>query len=282
MKKIYILLLVALVLIAVGLILYDNRDAPDGEMTLLEQCLAQDYSYKKIVCLEPYFIELTHASSAENAMREAQALQQEGMIDDCHLIAHFIGGANLEKNNDDIGAALASCSLGCIEGCFHGVLEEYVGERISNPQLTAELPGLCATVAADPTEHSQCVHGIGHGLLAHGYSPIVDAADACSVFSGDFLQSSCLGGVFMENMAQYLTLDEAPLREKIPIVCSEVASDPRLMPRCLDAIGEGLMFYTGHDMTRSKTLCQQLSEEYIEACQLGVEREAKNFLNIDE
>jgi len=241
-------------------------------------CLEKSFSYEKIECLMPYFKMLTEKINASYAVQKAQQFVKEGVIDDCHLIAHEVGEGTFEKFDFDIAKSFASCANGCIEGCYHGVVETYVGQNYENPKkIISELVRTCDSVPLSALLRRQCIHGAGHGLLANGRMPIQEAIATCHLFEASDA-STCLGGLFMENMNTYLLLKESYLQEVLRSICSDVVATKdiaKFTTMCFEAIGEGLMFYTGHDLEKSKFLCESLEVfDYVESCQKGAELEA--------
>ena len=147
-----------------------------------DECLVLPRGYERIHCLQPYFEALTYEASAEIAISRAEELKTEGVIDDCHLSAHFVGEANLEKHNWDLGKAFSRCSFGCLEGCFHGTLEAYISQRTEPVDFSTEITTVCNDLGSTPKLKRQCIHGIGHGLLAHNYLPLVEAVEMVPTF----------------------------------------------------------------------------------------------------
>jgi hypothetical protein len=233
---------------------------PEGQAHLLEACEAHGETYEKTICLEPYFAEITKRESAAAAVARAQEMEHQGLISDCHLIAHFVGEANLEKHGNNLGQALSTCSTDCIQGCIHGAVQTYVSQKDSFEEFIAELDILCDGVSDDPWLRRQCVHGVGHGFLTGGFLPLGQAIEACDKFQGKEV-NTCLNGLFMEHMQGYLHLPEPELTAEIPKICAKVVAMGKdvLTTFCFDAIGEGLMFYTAHDLRKSLGLCGRLA-----------------------
>lgn len=251
-----------------------------------KECFNKESEYDKWLCFKPYFRELVDKVSPEYAMTEAKMLKEREIIDDCHLNAHFIGEAALEKYDFDVGNAFASCGFGCIEGCFHGVMERYVRYEADPYSVTSKVKNMCDTVSSpnsliESLLKSQCAHGIGHGLVAHNFLPVSDALAACR---GLDYWGRCNGGVGMEHVEQYLALEENELKEVLPKICKpflELDDDPGAVFSCMDIIGLTLMWYTKHDLARSKKICEELEDpEYIEVCKNGAE--AEEVLNLKE
>jgi len=227
-------------------------------------------------CLRSYFQELTITDSATVAFSEAKRLNDQGVIDDCHLAAHFIGEASYEKFSGDTGKAFALCPLGCIQGCQHGVMEAYVASLEDSSLEISAIANVCDSVSTDTLLREQCVHGVGHGILQ--YAGDIELAFAlCDEFNKSDSREECLGGVLMENVDQHLLLSESELKKVLPDLCEAARKNRNLLQTCLETIGEGLMFYTGHDLDRSKQLCRVLPKQDWLGCYNGAEVEF--FLN---
>ena len=263
-----------------GPALTHSPETSDKEsMRSMKECLALPHSYKKMVCLEPHFRALTRTQTAEIALLKAKKFQRTDNIDDCHLIAHFIGEEVLNKHSADLGKALAECSMDCNQGCVHGAVQTYISEKSDTDNITADLISVCDTVSYDNRLRRQCIHGVGHGLLTGGLMPIAEAIESCHRFKGREI-SICLGGTFMENMQSHLLIPEAQLRAELPLICNEVAQmgNERYLRWCADHIGGGLMFYTGHDLEKSYRLCRLLPADQRPMCMVGIFGESKDVL----
>jgi len=244
--------------------------------SLPKECFDKAKEYDKWICFKPYFEELVNKVSPAYAMVELKNFKNRKIIDDCHLNAHFIGEAALEKYDFDVGKAFASCEFGCIEGCFHGVMEGYVRYEADPYTVTSKIKNMCASVSSSNQEvenllRSQCAHGIGHGLVAHDFLPVDEALVACR---GIDYEGRCMGGAIMEHIEQYLSLEEDKLKEILPEICKPFLEldDPAAVFMCANNIGIALMWYTKHDLTFSKKLCEELeTPEYIQACKISAE-----------
>jgi len=225
-----------------------------------KECLSQPDGYEKWDCMSPYFKDLVYRASVGEAMAEAIKFKEERVVADCHLFGHAIGETSLEKNNFDVGKAFSSCVHGCSDGCFHGVMEGYISNKAEPYSVVSEIQNVCDSVGTGFVLKRQCIHGMGHGLLAHGYLSFPEALDACGVFAPEWVPQ-CWGGVVMENMDQYLLLDldEDDFRKVIPKICEQVESiNPKLIEGCFDSVALGFLYYTDYDLRRSEDLCEEL------------------------
>ena len=226
--------------------------------------------YKKWSCFIPYFKAITQRVSTVAAMAEAKRLEKSGAVSDCHLFSHVIGETSVERYNFDMGQAFSSCEFGCSDGCFHGVMERYVRYTADPSNVASKVPSMCDSVGTDLVRTRQCIHGIGHGLIAHGFLPLQNAIAACESLDQEW-QLHCIGGLTMEHIDQYLErkLSESDFKAMLPGLCAPFEStEPSFkMNYCLFQVALGVMYYTGHNVEHSRKLCEELyNQEYVRAC----------------
>ncbi len=247
--------------------------APSSSTSAADTCAATTpKTLERVTCLEGYVRTLTLETSATEAMCRAKALALDGVVDDCHWLAHVIGKANLEKAKGDVGKAFSTCPLGCSEGCYHGVISTWLAGR-DKSTIARDLLAVCKDFANGSVERRQCIHGVGHGLLMNGSMTLASAVAACRSSSEAFFVDTCLGGVFMEHVAESTQgYPAAQLLEHLSSLCPGLS--PADTATCSEAIGEGLMFYTGHDLPKSLALCKGVTDAYRASCEAGARDES--------
>ncbi len=114
---------------------------------------------------------------------------------DCHQRAHDMGRVAYEE----FGAAAFSLSgHECHSGGYHGATEAFFRDR-GTSHLESDIAIVCGATLNDFFRH-QCVHGIGHGLMAWTSYELPDALELCELLAAVTDQGSCYSGVFMENV----------------------------------------------------------------------------------
>jgi hypothetical protein len=119
----------------------------------------------------------------------------------CHPIAHAIGRAAVQKY-PDVSSAYEHGDSYCWSGYYHGVLEAVVA-NIGRENVPDELNTICANIPGKDRysfDYFNCVHGLGHGLMAFTNDELPDSLKLCDRLSGNWENRSCYGGVFMENI----------------------------------------------------------------------------------
>lgn len=120
--------------------------------------------------------------------------------EDCHQAAHYLGRAAYEEFGP---AAFALSSHECQSGSFHGATEALFASR-GTANLEEDVATICAA-ADNPFFRHQCIHGVGHGLLAWTSYELHDALPLCDRMPTEADKGSCYSGVFMENVVGGLT-----------------------------------------------------------------------------
>lgn len=123
---------------------------------------------------------------------------------DCHNRAHEMGRRAYELLAAE---AFKQCGIECHSGCRHGATEAFFADK-GTADLTGSVRVLCGE-EQDRFGMHQCVHGVGHGLMAWYDYGLYDALGACDLIGHSSNQESCYSGVFMENIVGGIVRDEA-------------------------------------------------------------------------
>ncbi len=113
----------------------------------------------------------------------------------CHDRAHETGRYAYELFESQ---AFKLCSSECHSGCYHGATEAFFNDK-GTDQLEKNMSLLCSSDSNRFFKH-QCVHGIGHGLMAWTSYELFEALSNCDLLRAYNDQWSCWSGVFMENI----------------------------------------------------------------------------------
>lgn len=86
----------------------------------------------------------------------------------------------------------------CQAGSMHGAIEALFADR-GTSRLAEDIDAVCSN-AQNPFVRHQCLHGVGHGLMAWTTYEIHEALELCDVVGDEGSRGSCYSGVFMENV----------------------------------------------------------------------------------
>ena len=182
---------------------------PAAELPSLEAIKSCMNSREGAECLDQLFREALKNHSTLDILRLVQRLEAEDpeFRRDCHPVVHAIGRETYRLKGN-IHDSFSACDQTCHSGCYHGAVERFLrGDNIyaevDKHPSTAELKQKAA-VACDPNIpfrlRFQCLHGLGHALLFFSRYQLVQSLGVCDVLPESWSQSSCYGGVFMENV----------------------------------------------------------------------------------
>ena len=170
---------------------------PDAAFETPQNIAAQDYvDLLKDDVLMVRFIKRYGPEQTVKILKDS-----ENYIDvDCHQRAHDLGRAAYEEFG---AAAFGLSGHECQAGSFHGATEALFASR-GTANLEEDVATICA-VADNPFFRHQCVHGVGHGLMAWTTYELHDALPLCDRMPTETDKGSCYSGVFMENVVGGLT-----------------------------------------------------------------------------
>jgi len=119
----------------------------------------------------------------------------------CHAITHAIGQAAMAQYGD-VAAAFRYGDNACGSGYYHGVMQGFALTR-GRTTLLSDLDAVCAGVPGKERkslDYFNCVHGLGHAVMAVRDDALFDALHDCDGLTGAMEQNACVTGVFMENL----------------------------------------------------------------------------------
>ena len=197
----------------------------------------------------------------------------------CHAITHHIGRAAFAKYSG-IPEAFAHGDDFCASGYYHGVLQGYTSGA-GRASLLANLDAVCAGVPGKERhslEYYNCVHGLGHGIMAMTGDSLFEALRDCDGLTGTVEQDACHNGVFMENLivdgehgghfSRYLKPSE-PLYP-----CTAV--DNRYKVACFDIQTSYALGATRGDFAEVFALCAKIEAPFRVTCYQSLGRDASS------
>lgn len=275
----YLILLGLLLIGVLGVSAYRNRQQiAQSNNTNNAACTQLTNTIEISGCYAKQLAAQTATVPAINLLNEARKLQQTRVITDCHVIAHAIGNALLTKHQGDIGASFLECNHNCVDGCFHGVMENTVkNQRDTGQDMTAFITNACNPFT-EPLTRRQCVHGLGHGIMGHGGLTLAQATDTCIAAFSTIGFEPCTSGVLMEYIAQKLYDSPTELQSTVAKACDEAEAIDKggktgFLPACANALGQELMLFTGYDLKQTLSLCNTLSEAQATVCTWSANQE---------
>jgi hypothetical protein len=113
----------------------------------------------------------------------------------------------------------------------------------------------------------QCDHGLGHGLMLYTAYDLPRALDFCHGLDTKFDQSSCTGGVFMENMSSSFGIRSKWLNRKdllYPCDGKVVRESDRLY--CYGIIAQRILPAVGYSWAKVAAWCRRAPAAWVDQC----------------
>ncbi|MDP2676492.1 MAG: cupredoxin domain-containing protein [bacterium] len=196
----------------------------------------------------------------------------EPQYGDCHNAAHEAGRLSYKLVG---GEAFQACSAECHSGCYHGATESFFQDKgIKN--LDENLSLLCSEGLNSFFSH-QCIHGVGHGLMAWSDYDIHEALRICDTLPDG--QASCHSGVFMENIVGGLSSEAGHFTEYLSddphMPCTVV--EEQYKAACYFYQTSRMISLFGGDFSKVAAACASLDLQYQPACFLSMGRDVGGY-----
>ncbi len=246
---------------------------PDG--TVLEDCSAGDAR-----CLEQAFGNLAFQRGPKEALaRFDQAIQADKTVEaGCHRIAHTIGSAALARFDGDVPKAFSLGSSSCWSGYYHGILERAFTGATTKDEVAAAARAVCKDDDIRRTTFLayQCVHGLGHGLMIRSGYDLPYSLSVCDRLATGWDQTSCTGGVFMENIASTYGVKSRWIRDDDPVYPCQVV-DERHKLYCYLMVTSRVNQLNGYRWKQTAAVCSKVERGWVATCFESYGRDASGF-----
>ena len=228
-------------------------------------------------CIEQGYGNLAYYDGPKVALsRFEQAIAQPGAVEgNCHRIAHAIGAASLAHFKGNVGPAFAAGTAACWSGYYHGVVERALVD-VKDDELPKAARGMCddPDLRAGPSfTLYQCVHGLGHGLMIYSHYDMPRSLKVCDALNGNWDQTSCTGGVFMENLSSSYGVKSKWLRDNDLIYpCNTVAERHKIY--CYLMVTSRILPTVGYDFAKASKICRTSEKNWVATCFQSLGRDA--------
>lgn len=229
-------------------------------------------------CLQQHYQDLTKSKGPAVAFVELKAAYNSDVSvkADCHPLTHVIG-RTAALTSKSIGEAFTHGDQFCSAGYYHGVMETYLS-KIGPKDLPAKLISVCADIKAKAPyafDHYNCVHGLGHGIMAVQGNDLFKSLQLCNSAGNNWEQQSCQGGVFMQNVMANLTPGDhtAYLKPDKPMYpCTDVQDNAK--SQCYGMQSSYALEQSGQNFSVVFAECKSIAGDFRTDCYQGLGRDA--------
>lgn len=251
----------------------DTQQIKLGAVPTCAGASAEDFK-----CWRDRYQQMVAQQSPKEALSDADKNYKESSYfkSNCHQIVHVIGRAAGNKYEHVAEAYKMGGDL-CWSGYYHGVLEA-IATKIGPDKIVAQLDGICASLRNEAQykfPHYNCVHGLGHGLMAVQNNELFQSLESCDQLNDQWERSSCYGGAFMENVMSEFNPDHYSkyLKNDEPLYpCTAVAS--KYKEQCYLMQTSHALKLVNYDFTSVFSLCEAVETPYNSTCFVSLGRDA--------
>lgn len=197
------------------------------------------------------------------------------IVAQCHPLTHVIGREAALKFSTP-GEAYKDGDGYCWSGYYHGVLETFL-DKIGRENLPSEIDTVCDNIEGKESysfDYYNCVHGLGHGVMAITDTELFQSLDYCKLLTGWWERQSCASGVYMENVIvdglNHFTKYLDPQRPLYP--CTE--SPEEFKNTCYLMQTSYILKVNGGDFADTYGWCEKAEENYRATCYQSLGRDA--------
>lgn len=252
--------------------------APKNSIAITEiPKICEGEDSQKFDCYEKYYDNLTSTKGVKAAFDDLKLrYPKNGYIQSqCHPITHVIGNS-AALIYPDVGVAYSKGDSFCWSGYYHGIMEGVV-ENSSIEEVAKGINKICDSVDGKDRysfDYYNCVHGLGHGVMASNQNELFDSLKFCDNLIGEWERSSCWGGVFMENIiVDNKNRFTKYLRPSEPLYpCSGV--EDKYKGTCYLMQTSYMLKVTGGDFVKVFDLCEEAGVDFRVLCFNSLGRDA--------
>jgi hypothetical protein len=235
-------------------------------------------------CWEQAFGNLAYEDGPKAALAvfDKRIASDRAVESNCHRIVHTIGSAALARYDGNVARAFSEGSSSCWSGYYHGILERALIGARTKAELSTAVSGLCDDPGVRRTTfiYYQCVHGIGHGLMIRSGLNLPLSLSICEELETTWDQTSCDGGVFMENFNTSYGVKSPYLRDDDPIYpCNMVKERHKLY--CYLQITDRLLATSNYNWQTTSRACARVEKDWRATCFQSYGRSASGIARLD-
>jgi cytochrome c553 len=229
-------------------------------------------------CYKQAFGNLAYDEGPKVALARMDALGRSNTAigGGCHQIAHEIGHAAFVRYHSNAAKALGDGSMTCWSGYYHGVIERAFG-GVPRQKVAETARRLCSGPDIRKTLFVayQCVHGLGHGLMIYSANDLPFSLRVCDELETRWDQTSCTGGVFMQNFlpSPMMGMKTKWLKANDLIYpCNAVAERDKTY--CYLMVTSRILPEVNYDWRQAVSWCRRAEQAWVATCFQSLGRDA--------
>lgn len=282
--NVWVLLPIIIVLAAAVFALVTVRGSRANADIKVADC--QGAQASEFTCWQSRYSAITANDSPEAAMADFKKVYETNpyVKTNCHQIGHVIGRAAAKKYSS-LAQTYKHGDQFCWSGYYHGAVET-VAKDIGKDKIVAQLNDVCADfMKSEPYSfnHYNCVHGMGHGLMAVDGGELFQALDECQSYKDNWEAQSCYSGVFMENVMNEINPGQhsSYLKQDDPLYPCTAVKDT-FKEQCYLMQTSHALIVVNYDYDKVFQLCSTVAAPYNDTCWQSLGRDVSGQHSSDQ
>lgn len=244
---------------------------------IMANCVKENASNFK--CWKQRYEALVYNENPQKALIEIEAENEKGgyVRTNCHQLAHVIGRASAKKYNLNVADTFEQGNKFCASGYYHGAMEA-ITAVVGASKIKQNINDICKPFkegAAYKSEHYDCAHGLGHGVMSMENYELFQAIGDCELLKDTWERESCGTGVFMENIMSIINNPEYESKylkaDDLLYPCNAVADIHQ--NACYINQTSYALRKTGYNYAKMFDLCEQ-ADRFANTCYQSLGRDA--------
>ena len=240
-----------------------------------KSCTREDAN--NFACYNDLYTTMVHEDGIEESFAFLRKEYQDSAYvkAECHQLTHVIGRAAARKFPSVFEAYGAGDGF-CWSGYYHGVIEAVIAD-IGYVNLEDNLNTICSDIAEERKysfDHYNCVHGLGHGIMAVNQNELFESLITCDILKEHWDAASCWSGAFMENiMADNRNHFTKYLKKDDPLYpCNAVAT--KYKGTCYLMQTSYILTLNEQNFTETFAWCKKADKGFEDICYQSLGRDA--------
>lgn len=283
----YQLLAALAILAGAGFLSWQIVSGANSKSAYVPQSLSecQRQTPRDYQCYAKYYAVMTYDQGPKAAFVDMEREYNDDPFvkSECHQLAHIVGRTSYEKQGS-LEKAYAEGDNFCWSGFYHGAIERAI-VKMGDESIKKNTATICESFARKEPysfNHFNCVHGLGHGLMAIAKYDLFNGLQLCKATKTTWEQESCYGGVFMENVMVASRGDGTsayldPARPLYP--CTDVEQD--FKQQCYLMQTSYILQHNGYDFAKTFQECAKADSGFTTTCYQSIGRDASGSTNSD-
>jgi len=274
-KNLWVLLPVVIVLCSGAAAYWMVQQSGDSKTAGISDC--QGGQASQFSCWQSRYNTMVATQSPQAAFVDFKANYETNSYvkSNCHQIGHVIGRAAAQRYKT-LSETYKQGDQFCWSGYYHGSIET-IAQDIGPDKIMSQLTSVCAEFIKTSQysfDHYNCVHGMGHGLMALKEDNLFTALKGCDLYDDSWQRESCYGGVFMENVMNEINPGEQSdyLKKDDPLYPCTVVQD-KYKQQCYLMQTSHALTVVNNDYSRVFELCGGLAAPFDTTCYQSLGRD---------